>query len=197
MNTYTKAYVKKKSILQTPKEAKLDEFVLRMFMKEERIKVYPMFGDQDDKKEFGYIPSKDKLLIPYDFPRASHEIAHMVEMNNPERWTKTDWGFPKIDNFMRGSANGFFAAFAREIRVKAIEDHIRTEPRCTEKDTDHMYWGPEAKKKLPFGRFKTFQDLEVWADDLREKTFKAWSPERIEAEWDIRLEHIQNWMETK
>jgi hypothetical protein len=62
---------------------------------------------------------------------------------------------------------------------------------------DNPIWSDMLKKGLPYGRFKTFQDINIWIGDLEEKTRKAWSIERIRFEWKKRVDYIANWMETK
>lgn len=96
----------------------------------------------------------------------------------------------------------FFAGLVREIRVRTIQLHMMPEEMGRKGGTiynilnNQLTWGDYAGKYSPFGRFKSYQDVEIWANDLREKTYQAWSLERIEHEWKIRLTHIQNWMET-
>lgn len=40
------------------------------------------------------------------------------------------------------------------------------------------------------------KDVKCWMDHLRERTYQAWSLDRIDHEWKVRLDHIRNWMET-
>lgn len=51
-------------------------------------------------------------------------------------------------------------------------------------------------KRLPFGRFSNQEELKQWESDIVNKTLKAWSIERIEHEWIIRLNYLREWMET-
>lgn len=61
---------------------------------------------------------------------------------------------------------------------------------------DHA-WGEWAKTHVPFGRFKSYEHVQAWVHDIREKTYKAWSLERIKHEWEIRLNAMREYMETR
>jgi hypothetical protein len=126
-----------------------------------------------------------------------------VELRNPIRWTIPDWGMPRfdLDNIKSGP---FFAALSREIRTRAIQLHIsvfeseQEKLRSTAYDQfNNPWWRGQAFKRLHFGKFKCPQDLTNWMCDLRERTYNAWSVDRIRYEWEIRLNHIRHWMETK
>lgn len=173
--------------------------VISLFEMEPRIKVYSLFGDADPEMNQGYIPEKHQLLFPIGIPGAAHEIAHMVEMRNPDRWTKVDWGMvsPKKNKGYSKwqSTGGLFAALTREIRVRAIQQHINSEmPYPSIMDNPH--WNDLVCDRLHFGRFKSRKDVLDWSNDLKNKTYNAWSLDRIRHEWEVRLNHIRNWMET-
>jgi hypothetical protein len=157
-----------------------------------------MYGDVDEDK--GFFVTKSNIFIPYVLPKVEHDIAHMVELRNPKRWTMADWGMPRFDdhNIKPGP---FFAALSREARTRAIQLYMEPEAVGNEKHTTfnqlaNPYWKDMAKSLLPFGRFHSMKDVECWMGDLRERTYRAWSLDRIVHEWTVRLNHIQNWMET-
>lgn len=168
---------------------KSSSFVNDLISFDSRIELYNY-----NNERFAYLPSKDKILIPAGgLPRLSHEIAHMVEIKK-ERCILPDWGFGA---FGKLSKKNIFAKLSREIRVLAIERHIRQ----TAKDGIHLLkhnisWNNNIQQSLPFGRFKNMQDVETWASLLDSKTFSHWSLDRIKYEWSIRLKYIQNWMES-
>lgn len=173
--------------------AQVSPFVKSLFKDEPRIRVHNMADELDDNKFF--FITKDFIHIPCGLPVIEHEIAHAVEMTNPNRWTLPDWGLPfgkEWDNSLNGGR--IYAAISREVRVRAIQEHMAPAGRTI---FDNGIWVDYAKQYLPFGRFKSFADVETWANDLREKTYKAWNLERIRHEWSIRLTHMQHWMETK
>jgi hypothetical protein len=157
-----------------------------------------MYGDVDEDK--GFFVTKSNIFIPYVLPKVEHDIAHMVELRNPKRWTMADWGMPRFDD--RNIKPGpFFAALSREARTRAIQLYLEPEAVGNEEHTTfnqlaNPYWRDMAKSLLPFGRFQSMKDVECWVGDLRERTYRAWSLDRIVHEWTVRLNHIQNWMET-
>jgi hypothetical protein len=168
---------------------------------EPRIRVHAMADDVEENK-FMFV-TKTNFHIPHGFPPIEHEIAHMVEMKDPARWTLPDLGmaiFPKGDP----SPKMMFAAMAREIRVRAIQLHLIPEDQYSDGNHRTLFnilnnehaWGGWARTMTPFGRFKNYQDVWDWANGMRERTFNAWNKDRIVHEWKIRLNHIQNWMET-
>jgi hypothetical protein len=165
-----------------------------------RIRLHSLLDDLDDEKFF--FISQRYIHIPYGFPPIEHELAHMVEMKNKERWTLPDLGMATFTDLDKVSPAGFFAGFAREIRVRAIQTHMMPEELNNKGGSiynilnNQITWGDYAERNSPFGRFKSYTDVETWALDMRERTYKAWSLDRIEHEWRIRLTHIRNHMET-
>jgi hypothetical protein len=156
----------------------------------------------DDQQIF--VVTKDVIYMPTDLPTTEHEIAHAVEMTDQKRWLLPDWGlrFGKDWN-QKLTPSKMFASMSREIRVRAIQLHMvpgelnnKYSSMVNILNNQHA-WGSWAKKYTPFGRFKNAQDVKDWVDDLREKTYNAWSLERIKHEWKIRLTHMQEYMETK
>ncbi len=157
-----------------------------------RIRLFTL-ADELIEMGAGFIPRKDMICIATGLPAASHEIAHMVEMTNPKRWTIQDWGMKlHVDSF---SARGFFAALSRETRVRAIQRHMDPTIPVGAPLNNPFCW--VRRDVLPFGRFKTYEDVIAWVKDLHEKTYAAWSLDRIRHEWEIRINYIRHWMETK
>jgi hypothetical protein len=168
---------------------------------DKRIITYDKIGDLSAPALHGYIPTKNAIYIPYRFPLLNHELAHIIEMRDFVRLTKIDWGmrvFGRIrrtDMLYRASDKGFFAGMSREIRVKAIERRLSGLGEPTQILSDG--WLYDADNRLPFGRFDTFVHLSDWMNNLYQKTFCAWSGERVVAEWTRRLDFLRNWMETR
>lgn len=138
-----------------------------------------------------YKPGKNAIMFPYCLPSVAHEVAHVVEMNNFSRLVQDDFGMKLF--FCKPSPQMVFAAASRETRVRAIERHMGE----TSYLLHNNLWKSYCKESCPFGRFKTYSDVEDWYLDLDEKTYKAWSLDRIRHEWEIRLNYIRDWMETK
>jgi hypothetical protein len=53
-----------------------------------------------------YMPRKELIIFTCELPRVSHEIAHMVEMNNFDRLKKDDWGLI-FNDWFRGKESKF------------------------------------------------------------------------------------------
>lgn len=193
---------------------RLSPFVRQLFQGETRICMHDVGNDVfNDEKMF--VVTKDIIHIPYILPAVEHEIAHAVEMTDKSRWLLPDWGM-KMEPFKSDSLSFLpfmkikrltprmmFAAMSREVRVRAIQLHMLPESEHNNKKSslynilNNIVWGDWAKEMVPFGRrFKTYQDVNAWVNDLREKTFRAWSKDRIIHEWSIRLNYYQEWMET-
>ncbi len=177
------------------------QFTSHLLEMEPRIRLHTLVDDLDDKKFF--FIGKEYIHIPYVFPPIEHEIAHLVEMKKKERWTLPDLGMATFTNLDAVRPANFFAGLAREIRVRAIQLRMSPEEMDNKGGTiynilnNQLTWGDYSDKYSPFGRFKSYQDVETWAQDMREKTYKAWTLDRIESAWKIRLDYIQNYMETK
>lgn len=176
--------------------------VYHMIEMDKRILFDRFFGDVSDRlkidKQVGFLITKDTIHIPYQLPSIEHEIAHLVEMKDSKRWTMTDFGMgnPDIDHM---SAERIFQALSREVRARAIELHLTG--KIIKSDSKYMifnnpFWYSAVKKHLPFGKFKNMDEVTAWVEDLRDKTYAAWSEDRVVHEWKIRLEHIQNHMES-
>jgi len=181
---------------------KINPFVKYLLESEPRVRLHPLADDLDDKKFF--FITKKNIHIPYALPEVEHEIAHAVEMTNPSRWTLPDWGMAETVAWNNGlTARRMFAAMSREIRVRAIQLHMSPPSDTNNRSSlvnilnNEHAWGPWAEQFTPYGRFKNYQDVWDWANDLRARTYNAWSLDRIHHEWMIRLTHMQHWMESK
>jgi hypothetical protein len=184
---------------------KLGPFVLELIRGESRFTFHGIGNHVFNDEKF-FVVTKKTIHLPYGLPSVEHEIAHAVEMKDQKRWLLPDWGlafkrFSKEEHLL--TPRMMFVAMAREIRVRAIGLHMLSEKEQTNTQStsynilnNQHAWGAWARRMVPFGRFKTYQDVDAWANDLREKTFNAWCKDRIIHEWRIRLNHIQNWMET-
>jgi hypothetical protein len=176
------------------------KFTHHLLGMDSRIRLHAFVDDLDDEKFF--FIGKQYIHIPYVFPPVEHEIAHMVEMKNKKRWTEPDLGMATFTDLDRVKPASFFAGLAREIRARAIQLHMMPEEMGNKGGTiynilnNQITWGDYADRYSPFGRFKSYKDVETWALDMRERTYKAWSLDRIEHEWKIRLAHISNHMES-
>ncbi len=173
-------------------------FTRSIFSKSPRMKFVPML-DLDGQY---YIPRKDFIIFPCQlFQIEDHDLAHMVEMNNFQRLLKPDWGMKTFSDHSP-SNKGFFAALSREIRVRTISLILRGREKDHDPaDTSYIifnnsYWRAESESRIPFGKFKSFKDVQEWAEYLRDTTLSHWSLDRIESEWFRRMDFISNWMET-
>jgi hypothetical protein len=175
-------------------------FIHEMIGMDERIRLSRFYGDVE--KDKGFFITKEFIHIPYALPSLCHDMAHLLELTNSKRWTMTDWGMPRFEKDTM-SAKAVFAALSRETRTRAIQLHISCFRNEEEKlastsynQLNNSYWSNLVRSNLPYGRFKTYRCVEEWVARLRERTYKAWSLDRIQHEWKVRLNHIQNWMET-
>lgn len=187
------------AVAVNPQTLDIRPFVKHLCGMDKRIVVYPFYADVEDKK--GFFVTRDNIFIPYVLPKIEHDISHLLELRNSKRWTMVDWGMPRFEKDVI-SPGPFFAALCREIRTRAIQLHMEPEAMGDMNNTTYnqlanQYWTGMVKKLLPFGRFQTYQDVECWLGSLREGTYKAWCQDRIVHEWKVRLNHIQNWMETQ
>lgn len=177
---------------------RFDPFVMSLLNVDSRIRVCPFYGDVEENK--GFFVTKQHIFIPYELPKIEHDIAHLLELKNSKRWTMVDWGMPRFDaDYIK--PRPFFAALSREIRTRAIQLYMEPKAYGDMKSTTfnqlaNPYWYGMAEKLLPFGRFNSMQDVESWLGHVRECTYSAWCKDRIVHEWNIRLDHIRNWMET-
>jgi hypothetical protein len=174
----------------------LTSFQLELLSIDKRILIHSIHGNVD--KDKGYFVNKNNIHIPFGLPAMSHQISHMVEMKNKHRLLLPDWGMPA---FVGDKPNNktFYAALSREIRVRAI-DCVQN-PLIQKHDTrfnifENSVWKDWAIESLPFGRFKTFEDINLWMCDLRDKTIQAWNLDRIKETWISQLAYIQHWMES-
>ena len=181
-----------------PQLLDINPFIKTLCAMEDRIKVYKLYGDVEDDK--GFFITKNNIFIPYQLPKIEHDIAHLLELRNSKRWTMVDWGMPRFNDDTIKSGP-FFAALCREARTRAIQLHLEPKAMGDETSTTfnqlaNPYWASMTERFLPYGRFKSMQDVKCWMGDMRERTYNAWCLDRITHEWKVRLNHIQNWMET-
>ena len=141
----------------------------------------------------GFYPTKENICIAYGFPSIYHEMAHIVEMINPKRWTLLDLGM----TYQKAkSGEGLFAQITRECRVRAIQTFLEPQKHFSYPYDilAHSSFGELKKKQI--GKLKCEKDIQNYFDDVRDRTIKAWSKDRVECEWKKRMTHIQNWQNT-
>jgi hypothetical protein len=179
---------------------RLNPFVVHLLAGETRWWMHDLLNACFDDKQV-FVCTKTHIHLPWGLPTVEHEISHAVEMKDQSRWLLPDWGMKFGKTWGRKPA-GFFAGMAREQRARAISLHLLSSQNEAESSIYNLLnnvhgWGDPAKDFLPYGRFKTYQHLQDWVHTIRATTYKAWSKERIEEEWKIRLRAMQDWMETK
>lgn len=185
---------------ESEKYCSVHPFVHELLAMDQRIRMNEFFGDVESDK--GYFITKNTIHIPYNLPAIQHDIAHLLEMRDCRRWTIPDWGMPRFEKESMPKTC-VFAALARETRTRAIQLHL-TRFSCEEaklssfafNQLNNPYWKKLVISCLPFGRFKEYREVNDWVCYMRERTYQAWSLDRIHFVWMNRLEHIQNWMET-
>jgi len=77
---------------------KLNSFVKHLFNMSSAIRCINM-ADEIYSLEKVFFCTDKFIVIPVCMPAAEHEIAHLVEMNNPKRWTIPDFGLRFNENF--------------------------------------------------------------------------------------------------
>lgn len=175
-----------------------------MMNKITRLTLFPNLNDLVIKHRFSdhaYYPCKsDGLFMATKLPALSHEISHMVEAPI-DRITKPDWGISLDYNIIQWGSRKLFAALAREIRVRTIEQWLELEisppDRLHTRIFSNYIWSGELRKRLPFGEFRTYEDVVEWGNDIHKDTVRNWSFGRILTEWNKRTDILNNWMETK
>lgn len=172
------------------------KFEKHLLLMDKRFRLYDICDREfDEYKKHYYIPTKEYIILSYTIPNIAHEISHFVEMNNFDRLIKPDFGFDPIGSNKYKSPKNIVQAISRENRVVAIESIIKNiDYSIPIKEND--YWFETFKNILPFGKFKTIENVFDWSEFIYISTKNKWSKDRIEHEWKIRLNYVQNWMET-
>ncbi len=150
-----------------------------------RVRLHKVGDDYDKDFFMGYAIRHGVIHFSTLMPSLSHEIAHMVEMKTEKRWIQNDWGFSLDLN------HTWMPILIRETRVRAIQAHMNRQRQIYENEFvfDNV--------KYPLTKFKSRPELVEYLQAMSERTQKAWSPDRIEHEWKIRVAYIRNHMETK
>jgi hypothetical protein len=153
-----------------------------------------------------YVPGKEKIRMDCAFSGSKgepvrdplhlldHELAHILEMSQLPRLLEKDFGIKEFIPVSRTRKSLFFLVL-REVRVRAIQSRLMNK----EKIGDEKINGPIflISENFKFGRFSNKKELEQYAYELYDRTYAAWTEERIRFEWNRRLEFIRNWMESK
>lgn len=164
----------------------------------QRVKTFPVTGmifpNSINEKDIGYSPTKECIYIGTHVPMIEHEIAHMVEMNDFKRCVMDDWGLKTFIKPESLSSKEVFVGLTRETRVRAIQCHLT---KIGQSIKDHKQWIYMVSNHLPFGKFKTVQNVLEWVEEMHTRTFKDWNIDRIEYEWNRRTDYIMDWMESK
>lgn len=186
------------SVLVNPSTTNMAPFAKELMLRDSRIKVFPLadeFYIGKDVPVRAYVPRQDVIAIPFVLPTIEHQIGHMVEMKNMKRVLQPDWGLrPFADKWSNPSDKSFYAALAREIRVRAIQSHM--DGYKVDRILTHPMWG-EYSIRLPFGKFKSSREVQAWIVDTFDHTRRVWNLDRIRTEWNRKIDYLRDWMETK
>lgn len=162
-----------------------------------------LVNDRWEAIEPGYKVRKRYVQFCTAIPTPYHEIGHMVEMKNFSRLVQDDWGIKHPIPFDRPTPY-YFAAMARECRVRGIQSHFDGQETLSQGFKGHWIEGQlkprqvnVAAHSLPYGRFTSCDDVWNWADSIFQSARKKYDMERIIGEWKKRVEYIRNWQETK
>lgn len=144
-----------------------------------------------------YIPKKNVIYIPVDFPGLVHQIAHMVEIEDIKRCVMNDWGFGEPKERFKYSNKMTLRILSREIRVRAIQLYLMDSWSSNLESIVHQC-EDLLKPKLVngLGKFTSLDKLYQWEDHLRQTTYDVWNEERIITEWNNRISFIKEWMES-
>lgn len=166
-----------------------------------------------------YFINKNFICLPCYIPSVNHQISHMVEAD-VEKSILLNWGlkdFPseevvelrrfyrknklviqykKPSTIINVSDKFFFSALHKEIRVRAIQLHLKHYNKTSSvfNILNDPYWRDTAIYKN-CGNFKTFDKLQDYAYSYRQEIFDNWSKDKIEEFWKIRLKYIEGYME--
>lgn len=123
------------------------------------------------------------ILLPIQFPRITHEIGHMVEINDLKRIFKNDWGQKRLTKYAKKVS--WFAALAREQRVYTLEKIMGFESAYELRSDANNAW------KMTSDKFKTQAETDAWLYRIVEKTRSEWNKDRIEHEWVKRINMLR------
>lgn len=138
-----------------------------------------------------YNPSKREIIISYEMPRASHEIAHMIEIKDLVRLTEPDFGF-KQNSFEKLSDKVTVIAAVVEIRVRAIQSRLTNQKILLSTNPEPM---KEIKKIFPYKKLKSLDDFKKWENTLWQSTYDFYSFDKIKSEWVKRINYLHSWMD--
>lgn len=188
-------------------EKKFDnKFIEYLVSKNSSLLIYDnVIGSHMDEKEHNptnhfYIPTRNYILMSFNLPRIEHQIAHMVDIS-VERTVIPDFGFGKFSETIskhhspKAKNKAYFAATIRELRVRTIQLHIYDGEFNIDLDYA-MAFDPKDvdESRFPFGKFKTKQDFINHCKNLAERTYNNWNKDKIEHEWNVRLNFIREQM---
>jgi hypothetical protein len=188
------------------KPVKASDFAFELCSIDSRFLFYdPFEGPINDGSHAFYIPTKENIFIPAGkvVVPVEHQLAHIIEMNNLERIIQDDYGLDNFGSLKPRTLSARYAALARELRVRAIEkiikeDHEYSHERIIERLIDNQSFSVNGwDNDLPFGKFKTKKDVEIWALDIFSKTISHWDRDKIQYEWIQKVNYIKHWMELR
>jgi hypothetical protein len=144
---------------------------------------------------------EDRIMIPDGcLIELSHEIAHIIEMNDDRRIVMDDMGFASLSN--QGKTHKYWLpALAREAKVRAIEmvmvgENVTFDPMKmgTFNPLNNKGWHKAihlAKDANP-SKFATDDDVIDWVEQIQRTTIKNWDMDRINSVWAQKVEYIEN-----
>jgi hypothetical protein len=187
-------------------DPKPDTLLGQLLAKEPRIRLlYSICANSSQVNPFiqAFVPTKRALYIANGLPNVEHEVAHWLE-SSPERSNLIDWG-QSTDNYVSRWANGGgvvpspkkrIRLAVRELNVRAIQWHFRSEKFDPDAEQFTRFI-KLVQAIVPFGKFKTPDDVREWGHQIVNSTYSQWSEERVRHTFDMRLASLREWMDTE
>ena len=179
----------------------------------------------EDKLKYNYIGYHNvNFFMPYNQPSLAHEICHLIEMQNSDRWIMNDFGMP----LNMSTKTPPLAGAVRELRTLSIQKHFIDPVGGHQRIVNNFYasklyddyWdhnlGLICKKRrdeilnntgalflnrvaqhMPFGKMRSIKDFQEWRDLILDNTKKQYSLDRIDHDLGVRVEYIKNHLELK
>jgi hypothetical protein len=177
----------------------------------------------EDKLKYNVMGCYNKnFFIPYSQPSLAHEISHLIEMQNPNRWVMNDFGMP----LNLSTKTPPLAGAVRELRTLSIQKHFIDPKGGHQRLVNNFYaskiyedyWDQnlgmicnkrretilvnaaffiaQVGQHMPFGKMRSIKDFQEWRDLILENTKKQYNLDRIDHDLGIRIEYIKNHLET-
>lgn len=175
-------------------KVKENSFELKFVSKFSNIK----YVETVDDKLGGYFFKNGSIVISIGVPSLSHELSHILHINNYNRLLLPDFGYKLPSSFNELSSKFFMKVVSVETRVRAIQSVIEglSNEKAVRSLDSWLFLNIEEQGKFPLYKFESYNELKTYLYKIFINERARWNLTLIEEQLNKKFNFIFSFLKT-